>query len=255
MNQFRFYIVRGYLTLRYFFHWLTRTGCFGAGQGRPFAPSPGFSKGRSLQAGLLRHHVKQYHESSCSVATVVCVVNTLREKYGISGPQVTQASILDTVRTAHWKERMGPDGYNGRRGLPIAVLTDVVRDSLAAYHIPFHRVEMVQGAEKQKSAPARNTIYQCLNAFQSKGNCLIIAHFDQGCFIRELNIPHISPVGDFDPATGTVTILDVDPDQTRPYHIPFSTFYKGISSRYAGVFRPFGYDRGGIVVIHLADTI
>ena len=254
MNQFRFYVVRTYLILRYYFHRLTGTGCFGAGQAQSFAPPPGLAKGAQLQAGLLRHHVKQYHESSCSVATVVNVVNALREKFKIPGPLVTQQAILDTVRTAHWKERMGPNGYKGRRGLPIGVLGDVVRDSLLAYDIPFHRVEVIQGVGKKNKTQAKRKILQHIKAFQSNNSCLIIAHFDQGCFIQELNIPHISPVGGFDPVTGTVTILDVDPDQVLPYRIPFSTFYKGISSRYAGVFRPFGYDRGGIVVIHLTDT-
>ncbi|WP_020590168.1 phytochelatin synthase family protein [Desulfobacter curvatus] len=251
MNLFRFCIVRTYLTLRYFFHWATRTGSFGPGQAKHMTPSPGLSKGQSLQAALFRHHVKQYHESSCSVASVVCVVNVLRERYRCPGPIVTQPAILEKVRTAHWKERMGPDGYEGRRGLPLAVLTAVVEDSLRIYDIPFKKVEMIQGCLGQGRTRVRQQIRGHLKNFQFLDNCLIIAHFDQGTFIKEMNIPHISPVGGFDPSTGLVTILDVDPDQESAYDIPFNRFYKGIATRYAGVFRPFGYDCGGIVVIHL----
>jgi len=251
MNLFRFYIIRTYLAIRYFFHRVTRTGSFGRGQAKHITLSPGLSNGQRLQAALVRHHVKQYHESSCSVASVVSVVNVLRERYGCPGPAVTQQAILEKVRTAHWKERMGPDGYQGRRGLPLAVLAAVVRDSLVAYDVPFKRVEMIQGALTQGRAGERQQILGHLENFQFSDNCLIIAHFDQGAFIKELNIPHISPVGGFDPSTGWVTILDVDPDQKLAYRIPFNRFYKGISTRYAGVFRPFGYDRGGVVVIHL----
>lgn len=249
MNLFRIYIVRPYLIIRYFFHWVTRTGSFGPGQANHITSAPGLSQGTDLQATLFRHHVKQYHESSCSVASVVCVVNVLRERYGCPGPTVTQQAILEKVRTAHWKERMEPGGYKGRRGLPLAVLAQVVRDSLRAYGISFKRVEMVQGVPTQEMN--RQQILGHLKNFQFLDNCLIIAHFDQGSFIKELNIPHISPVGGFDPSTGLVTILDVDPDQELSYRIPVNRFYKGISTRYAGVFKPFGYERGGIVVIHL----
>lgn len=251
MNLFRFCIVRTYLAIRYFFHWMTRTGSFAPGQARHITPFPGLSKGPGLPAALFRHHVKQYHESSCSVASVVCVVNVLRERYGCPGPAVTQQGILEKVRTAHWKERMEPEGYEGRRGLPLAVLSAVVKDSLVAYGIPFKKVEMIQGSLNQSRARVRQQILGHLKKFQFFDSCLIIAHFDQGAFIKELNIPHISPVGGFDPSTGFVTILDVDPDQKFSYRIPFNTFYKGIATPYAGVFRPFGYDRGGVVVIHV----
>lgn len=251
MNLFRLSIVRTYLSIRYFFHLVTRTGCFGPDQARHITSSPGLAKGQRLQAALFRHHVKQYHESSCSVASVVGVVNVLRERCGCPGPTVTQQAILEKVRTAHWKERMGPDGYEGRRGLPLAILATVVQDSLGAYGVPFKKVEMLQGALKQGRIKARQQILGHLKNFQFLDNCIIIAHFDQGSFIKEMNIPHISPVGGFDPSTGFVTILDVDPDQKFAYRIPFNKFYKGIATGYAGVFRPFGYDRGGVVVIHL----
>lgn len=252
MNLFRFCIVRAYLGMRYFFHWMTRTGCFGPGRARYMPPSPELFKGPGLPAALFRHHVKQYHESSCSVASVVCVVNVLRERYKCPGSPITQQAILDKVRTAHWKERMEPGGYNGRRGLPLAVLTQVVKDSLRAYDLPFKKVDMIQGPLAQGGTRFRQQILGSLINFQSLDRCLIIAHFDQGAFIKEWNIPHISPVGGFDLSTGFVTILDVDPDQKQPYRISFDRFYKGISIPYAGVFKPFGYERGGIVVIHLA---
>ena len=249
MNLFRIYIVRPYLIIRYFFHWATRTGSFGPGQARHISSSSELSSGQSLQAALFRHHVKQYHESSCSVASVVSVVNVLRERYGCPGPTVTQQAILEKVRTANWKERMEPDGYMGRRGLPPAVLKAVVQDSLMAYDVPFKKVEMIQGAITQDREMQQ--ILGHLSNFQFLDNCLIIAHFDQGSFINELNIPHISPVGGFDPSSGLVSILDVDPDQKLAYNIPLNRFYKGIATPYAGVFRPFGYDRGGVVVVHL----
>lgn len=246
------YTIRTFLTLRYYFHRLTRTGCFGRGRAIRFSPAPEDTAGSSLRAGLFRNHVKQFHESSCSVASVVSVVNTLRERtQGRSVRPVTQKEILDRVRAAHWKERMGPDGYKGRRGLPLDILGQVVRASIDAYEISGVSVDVIQARGGSRAEKVKAELVACLRAFQDQDNCLVIAHFDQGSFVKEMNIPHISPVGGFDADTGRVTVLDVDPTQPRPYTLPFHRFYKGISTCYGGVFRLFDYGRGGVVVIRL----
>ncbi|MCG8636586.1 MAG: phytochelatin synthase family protein [Desulfobacterales bacterium] len=246
------YTIRTWLILRYCFHWVSRTGCFGRSQAVHFSPGRNEKTGNTIRAGLFRHHVKQFHESSCSVASVVSAVNALLEK--TRGPQavpLTQRAILEKVRAAHWKERMGPNGYKGRRGLPLTVLGQVVRASLDAYGLSGAGVEVIQARGGRDSIPVKNRLRTLLKEFQDKDNCLLIAHFDQGSFVRELNIPHISPVGGFDPETCQVTILDVDPCQPRPYKLPFRTFYKGISTCYGGVFSLFDYGRGGVVLIRL----
>jgi hypothetical protein len=245
------YIMRGYLYLRYFFHKMTRTGTFGRQQAEPIL-RPHKVSGNQLKDGLFGHHVKQYHESSCSVASVVCVVNSILEKSNRlpHGP-VTQQEILEKVRSAHWKERMGDSGYKGRRGLPLPVLGQVVKASLDGYGIPYQRVEIVQAQGGKEAQAVRASLLSRLEQFETQDNCVIIAHFDQGCFVRELNIPHISPVGGFDLATRKVTLLDVDPSQPHPYQISFDTFYKGIASNYNYVFTHFGYGRGGYIYIQL----
>ncbi len=241
------YIMRGYLYSRYFFHRITRTGTFGHHRAKSLAGPSGQMK-NALKKALFRHHVKQFHESSCSVASVVCVVNALRGN-NQGRDRVTQQAILERVRTAHWKERMGSDGYKGRRGLPLEVLGQVVQASLKAYAIPYRYLETVQAQRGDAAGPLKKTLLSRLEQFETLGNCLIIAHFDQGSFVQDLNIPHISPVGGFDPLTRQVTLLDVDPFQPLPYQISFDTFYKGISTHYNHVFKPFGYGRGGYVFL------
>lgn len=51
--------------------------------------------------------------------------------------------------------------------------------------------------------------------------------------------------------TKKVLMLDLDPQQEMPYKISFDTFYKGLSSNYSQVLRPFGYTNGGYVFIKL----
>ncbi len=245
------YIMRVYLYLRYFSHKITRTKAFGLNRADiMLAP---YEKGENtLKNALFRHHVKQFHESSCSVASVVSVVNAILEiSETLNHGPITQQEILEKVKTAHWKERMGTNGYKGRRGLPLEVLGQVVKASLAAYGINYHSLEIVQTEGGRGPSLPRTSLLSRLKQFETQGDCLIIAHFDQGCFVQELNIPHISPVGGFDPFTQKVTLLDVDPSQPHPYQIPFDTFYKGISTHYNYVFKHFGYGRGGYIYIQL----
>lgn len=202
---------------------------------------------------LFKHHVKQYHESSCSVASVACIVNALQENAGmIVQSAVSQQDLLNRVRTAHWKERMSEHGYKGRRGLPLAVLETVVIHALDVYKIQYGAIEKVQASrDVNLSGKIKNQLKNRLFQFEKYGDCLILSHFDQGSFIPGLHIPHISPVGGYDPDTGQVTILDVDPSQTHPYKVSFDTYYKGISNHYFHMFKLFGYGEGGYIFIQL----
>jgi hypothetical protein len=246
------YIMRSYLYLRYFSHKITRTGTFGPNRAN-YILTPHKETQNHLKNALFRHYIKQYHESSCSVASVVCAVNAILETTsGLNHASVTQQEILEKVRTAHWKERMEDKGYKGRRGLPLMVLGQVVKTSLDAYGISCQSLEIVQAQrESGSSQPLWNQLLARLEQFESQGNCLIIAHFDQGSFVQDLNIPHISPVGGFDRNTRKVTLLDVDPAQPHPYQVSFDTFYKGISTHYNHAFRLFGYGRGGYIFIQI----
>ncbi|MEW6673130.1 MAG: phytochelatin synthase family protein [Thermodesulfobacteriota bacterium] len=244
-------IIHGFLYLPYLFHKITGSGSFGTG-GAAYLQEP-VGGGHALKAALFRHFVKQYHEASCSVASVVTVVNAIRDIQGDRSHPITQMDILQDVRTGYWKERMSSQGHNGRRGLPLPLLGEIVKSSLDIYGIAYQAVEIVPGAKDDGSAQERRRELRArLTDFEIKGDCLIVAHFDQGAFVRTLNIPHISPVGGFDDKSGDVTVLDVDPDQDRPYRVPFDTFCRGLFSSYHPVLRLFGYRTGGYVFIKLA---
>lgn len=241
--------IRPYLYLQYFFQRFMKTGSFGNDRA-VYVQTPYATTGNRVKDGLFRYHVKQFHDSSCSVASISSVVNILlAQKGALNGTPVTQQDLLDTVTTAHWKERMSNEGYKGRRGLPLTTLGQVVEGSLKAYGLGYHSIEIVQA--KGNDSQIRQTLRSRLHAFETQGNCLIISHFDQGSFLPELHIPHISPVGGFDPATDTVTLLDVDVTQAYPYQVSFDRFYQGLSYNYNFIFRKFGYAEGGYVFIRL----
>ena len=244
-------IMHAYLRVPYCFHKITGTGAFGRHQAK-YIHGPIQTDGNALKTALFKHHVKQFNEAACSVASVVSAVNAIRDVQYDKPDPVSQMDILEKVRTGNWKERMSENGYNGRRGLPLTLLGAVVKSSLDAYAIQYKAIETIQAKkESGQSKKIRKDLWKRLHDFERRGDCLIIAHFDQGAFVRTLNIPHISPVGGFDTKNGNVTILDVDPLQEKPYTIPFETFYKGLSSNYHHVFRPFGYGSGGCVFVKL----
>ena len=243
------WVVRPYLYLQYFFQRIMKTGSFGKDPA-VYVQTPYATTGNMVKDGLFRYHVKQSHESWCSVASISAVVNILLDRKGtLNGTPVTQQDLLDTVTAAHWKERMSDEGYRGRRGLPLPSLGQVVKSSLKAYGLGYRSIEVVQA--KGNSRRIRQILRSRLEDFETRGNCLIISHFDQGSFLPELHIPHISPVGGFDPATDTVTLLDVDTTQAYPYQISFDRFYRGLSYNYNFIFRKFGYAEGGYVFIRL----
>jgi hypothetical protein len=224
-------------------------------KGPPRLPRPVIDSdfhGNGLKEALFRHYVHQFTPAACSVATVAMVVNAVAAIQGARRPPVTQEQLLDQVPTAHWKARMHNGGYRGRRGLPLPLLTRVVQDSLVRQGLRYRRVTSVQAA-KPATGPGRKIAADLrarLHRFETRGDVLIIAHFDQGEALATLHIPHISPVGGYHGPTDTVTMLDVDTDQ-EPYAVSFDTFYRAVSSDYHHLFRPFGYGRGGCVVVEL----
>ena len=244
-------VIRPYLVARHGFHRLTRSGAFGRNGARYLDLLPS-SHWNPLKQAIWKHHVKQFHESSCSVASVVACVNALRSLSGNEIQPIAQLEILERVTTAHWKERMGKNGHKGRRGLPLTLLGQVVTDSIAAYGLTGLEVEAVAAPrEKTAKSAVLELLKERLETFDHSGDGLIIAHFDQGVFVPTLNIPHISPVGAYDALTQRVTVLDVDPDEKRPYQVSLETFYKGLSSDYHHMFSAFGYNNGGYVYIRV----
>ncbi len=244
-------VIRPYLVARYHFHRITGSGAFQR-HGARYVAATGSSHWNPVKQAIWKYHVKQYHESSCSVASVVACINALRALTAGNIQPISQHDILDRIKTGHWKKRMDKGGYHGRRGLPLSLLGQVVKDSIAAYGLTVRAVEVVRTPRGiPTGSPIHAELKARLKAFDWGGSGLILAHFDQGAFIPTLNIPHISPVGGYDAATDRVTILDVDPDEKHPYEVGYDTFYTGLSSNYHHMFTPFGYTGGGYVYIRV----
>ncbi len=244
-------IIRMYLYTQYVINRTTSSGSFGKSSAK-YLKNIDSSDGNILKLNILKHHVKQFNDASCSVASVVSVVNAVRDmqQNKSSEKPLTQHDILDDVKAHKWKQRMSPKGDNGKRGLPLYMLGDVVKDSFDTYKIKYKSIETVQ-ADNKTANSVKEILLKRLKSFEEKGNCIILAHFNQGIYVKTIQLPHISPVGGYNESTGKVTMLDVDPEQTLPYEISFDRFYEGLSNNYNNVFRSFGYKNGGYIFIEL----
>lgn len=245
-------LIFGGMYLAYGYSRLIGSGPFG--RSRPvYLHDPPPVVGNPLKAALQGQHVRQYHEASCSVASVATMINAIRACNGGGEEPVTQLALLDRVRYGYWKERMRPEGHEGRRGLPLTLLGAIVRASLEAYGIRPEAVDVVPAHARPGDAAAiKDRLRNRLRRYEDRGDCLLLAHFNQGALVPALSIPHISPVGGYDLATDRVSLLDVDPDQPAPYSVTFERFYQALACQYLGLLRHLGYDRGGYVFVQLA---
>ena len=254
MTRLLKFVIWGYLYIQFVFYKWTKTGPFGKQQAL-YLENIEMAGANPLKQALVRHHVKQYHEASCSVASVASLINAVSdtEKW-FNGIPISQSDLLDNVKEAHWKERMEPGGHNGKRGLPLSVFGDVVKSSFEVYELPFREIEVVQASRKSDEAEAiKEKLKTRLIEYETDGNALVIAHFNQGIYLKALQIPHISPVGGYDPETDMVTILDVDYLQKKHYQISFDRFYEGLANNYNRLFISHGFDSGGYVYVKLGN--
>lgn len=196
---------------------------------------------------LLTHYVQQFNNAACSVASIATILNASMGN-SLSQGQISQPDILNIVHVLNWKKRVMQ-----RRGLQLKELAVVVESALEAYKIKFDNLEIKYlGDNFDVDTEKKNLLNNLIN-LQSNENQYMIAHFNQGLFLRSLHLPHISPVGAYNTFTNEILVLDVDKDGPGPYWIPFDLFFNGISDNYDGRMSIFGYSGGGYICFTVAS--
>ncbi|MFH2067543.1 MAG: phytochelatin synthase family protein [Pseudomonadota bacterium] len=196
----------------------------------------------------------QFNEAACSAASTATVLNagkTILNGHTASH-RITQHEILKKVDAADWAARISPEGFRNRRGLPLGHLGTAVKKAFEVYEVPCESMETVPLFDRSARPDIlQRTLLERLAYFQNSRYCFLIAHFNQGVFLKGLHLPHISPVMSVDMEHKMVCILDVDPQVKEPYWISLDTFWKGLSWRYGGIIRKHGYEGGGYIWIKL----
>jgi hypothetical protein len=127
--------------------------------------------------------------------------------------------LLDDVKAAHWKERVTADGWEGRKGLTLGELEEVVLDTFKTYGIKGWTV--TRRSFTEATPGALGELRAILEANEASADDFVIVHFLQDKLTNDPGgpYPHISPVGAYDAASGRALVLDVDREYYGPYWV------------------------------------
>lgn len=189
-------------------------------------PSPDFW-------ALMPFYVPQRNEYECSVASVAAVVNGLtRANRQLAGDvrNVTAASLLETVKTAQWAERMQKGGVDGQVGLTLKQLAEVLAEALRLQGITSPLIETVQVTADDQAT--RERWRTTLAANEVSADDMILIHFTQDTLTGSGGGPyaHISPIAAYDAATDRALVLDVDREYYEPYWSPAEMIVKAMAA-------------------------
>lgn len=182
---------------------------------------------------LVPFYVPQRNEYECSVASVAAVINGLtRANRQLAGDvrNVTAASLLETVKTVQWAERMQKGGVDGQVGLTLEQLAEVLREALRQQGIIDPLIETVRVTADDPDTRKRWRTALATNEVSAEDMLLI--HFTQDTLTGSEGGPyaHISPIAAYDAATDRALVLDVDREYYEPYWSPAEMIVKAMSA-------------------------
>jgi Phytochelatin synthase len=159
-------------------------------------------------------YVSQQTSSGCSVASITMAINFLLGLPGGTEERiVTQTLLLTKIGNAGWAS----DVAEGGSGVTFAEFVSVVHESLAAFRLQDHVVEIVRPVDDSPETLA--SLRQTLSANEAGNQDIVLVYFDQGVLTGVWDGPHISPIAAYDQETRQVLIMDVD----REWYVPYWT--------------------------------
>lgn len=195
---------------------------------------------------LINYYTGQESGIYCSVAAVTIVLNAItRTSADIRAGDANyrQSKLPDDVRAARWKERVTGQGWEGRKGLTLAELEEVVGDTVKTYGLKGWTATRRSFTDATPGALAE--LRALLEANEASSNDFIIAHFLQDKLTCDPGgpYPHISPIGAYDAASGRVLVLDVDREYYSPYWVSVERLLIALCARTPA----FGH--GGLIIM------
>lgn len=155
---------------------------------------------------LLPHYQPQLTDSACSVASVAMALAAL------GGNGVDQASLL--VSDAAWRQETAPGG----EGVSFAELVDHLRTALGRAGMADASVEVFHPSPAIAASDLAR-LRAILAEAAGNPDDVVLVSFDQGWLWGEPSVGHVSPVGDYDAATGQVLVMDVDGTHFGPIRV------------------------------------
>jgi len=195
---------------------------------------------------LISHYEGQNNGYSCSVAAVAIILNAIdrtRADLRASDANFRQGKLIGDVKAGHWKERVTAGGWQGRVGLTLAELRDVVLGSFETYGIEGWTASVrsfTSGSPAELAA-----LRALLEANEASADDFVVIHFLQDKLTADPGgpYPHISPVGAYDASSGRALVLDVDREYYSPYWVDVEQLLIALSASTPA------YGHGGVLIV------
>jgi hypothetical protein len=186
------------------------------------------------------HLIQQATDCSCSLATAVMLLNTVRGREGHfrnAGP-VSEASLLDQVGDAAWRAAVAEDG----NGLSLTEFAAALERALLAYECAGSWSVGITPVTDADEAIAG--LRAALGAMEN-GAGFAAANFHLDLFYGDgVDVGHFSPIGAYDSERDLVLMLDVYKKDYEPMWAPLPRLAKAMAT----VSRKTGEPRGYAVV-------
>lgn len=178
-------------------------------------------------------YVPQLNEYDCSVASVAAVVNALtrsNRQLKESDRNATSTSLLESVKTARWAERVQKGGVDGQVGLTLEQLAEVLAEALRLNGVKTSRIETVRVTAADEAT--QELWRSALAANETSAADMLLIHFTQDTLTGSGGgpYPHISPIAAYDSASGRALVLDVDRNYYEPYWAPARMILKAMAA-------------------------
>ncbi len=164
----------------------------------------------------------QFNELACSVASVAMILNgMMRARHTLQAvdTNITQSKLIQKIHTENWEARVMPGGYNGKVGLSLSQLEEVLKASLRQYGVTNYEIDRMEVTQMNPSV--LTAFRRALTANERNRHDFILIHFVQDVVTESPGgpYPHVSPIGAYDKFTRRVLVMDVDREWYEPYWV------------------------------------
>lgn len=164
----------------------------------------------------------QFNELACSVASVAMILNgMMRARHTLQAvdTNITQSKLVQKIHTENWEARVMPGGYNGKVGLSLSQLEEVLKASLRQYGVTNYEIDRMEVTQMNSSV--LSAFRRALTANERNRHDFILIHFVQDVVTESPGgpYPHVSPIGAYDKFTRRVLVMDVDREWYEPYWV------------------------------------
>jgi hypothetical protein len=184
------------------------------------------------------HLIQQATDSSCSLATAVMLLNTVRGCEGHlrhTGP-VSEDSLLDTLGDEIWRAAVAEDG----NGLSLTEFAAAMERALASFECnSTWRIEIVPVTNAEAVV---GDLRAALTEMERSGTGFAAANFHLDLFYGDgVDVGHFSPIGAYDAARDLVLMLDVYKKDYEPVWAPLPRLANAMATLSRKTGEPRGY--------------